>query len=700
MSTSTKVADLLVELGTEELPPTALTSLSNAFTQNIGSGLEDAGLQYLKDGVKSFATPRRLAVIVPQVETHQADKSVEKLGPAISAAYDKEGKPSKAATGFARSNGVTFEELVTSHTDKGERLCFRSVVNGQATAELLEDIINKALNQLPIPKRMRWGASRTEFVRPVHWAVVLLDEQIVKCKVLGITSGNQTFGHRFHAPDAITLDSPSEYESELLNTGQVIADFNQRRNVITKQVEQLAIKLGGNAVIEPDLLDEVTALVEKPVALGGDFDSKFLLVPQEALIYSMSEHQKYFHLIDDKGSLLPHFITVSNIASTDPEKIIRGNERVIQPRLADAAFFFDTDKKVSLTLLRNRLKTVVFQKQLGTVYEKSERIGILADSIANLINADQKAAKLAGELCKADLASDMVLEFDKMQGTAGGHYALNDGLSSDIADAIKTHYLPKFAGDEVPTSKIGCAVALADRLDTLTGIFGIGQIPSGSKDPFALRRASIGILQIILKNQLNIDVDPLIRQATELHSSIADKNKTVAQVLEYLFGRFAALYQDQGLPAEVFTAIKAKKISQPLDFDARVKAVAAFIQTSESEGLASANKRVRNILEKSEQKITIDSFDSSLLVEPAERTLADRITEQEKTTTPLFANGNYREGLLKLTELKDCIDTFFNQVMVNVEDEKLKNNRLALLLRLRILFLAVADISVLAIGKK
>ena len=694
-------ANCLIELGTEELPPTALKALSAAFEEGLLAGLRAADLNFNTDNVKSFATPRRLAILISDLDTQQPDKNIEKLGPAVAAAYDKEGKPSKAAEGFARSNGISFDDLVTIDTDKGERLGFRSVAKGKATAELLEGLIANSLDGLPIPKRMRWGASRAEFVRPVQWLVALLDSEPVNCTILGVPSGTQSFGHRFHAPAPITINNALTYEQQLLDEGHVIADFDKRRESIAKQVITLAEQVNGVAVIEDALLDEVTALVELPFALIGNFDSEFLSVPQEALIYSMSEHQKYFHIVDKAGNLLPNFITVSNINSIDPSKVVSGNERVIRPRLADAAFFFETDKKLSMASLRDRLKSIVFQKQLGTVYEKTERIGHLAEGLAASQNAaDAEAAKLAGQLCKADLASDMVLEFDKMQGTAGGYYALNEGLSDAVANAIKSHYLPKFAGDAVPQGNTACAVALADRLDTLTGIFGIGQEPSGSKDPFALRRASIGILQIILQNQLPLNIDEWVSRAVAQHSAIKDPEVTTARVVDYLFDRFAAVYQDQGLPVEVFAAVKANKVSSPLDFNARVQAVAAFIKTSESESLAGANKRVSNILEKSEAKVNASDFNAALLVEDAEIALAKAIEIKEAEVQPLFDQANYRDGLLKLTELRDSIDAFFDGVMVNAEDPTLKNNRLALLSRLRALFLHVADISLLAPQKR
>lgn len=694
-----KTEDLLIELGTEELPPTALIALSNAFTNGVTAGLRDARLSFDESSVASFATPRRLALFIANVECQQADQDIKKLGPAVAAAKDKEGNPSKAALGFAQSNGVAFDDLQEFESDKGPRLGLRFVEKGAATSTLLENIVSQTLDKLPIPKRMRWGSSRAEFVRPAHWLVILLGQNTVPAKILGLSADNKSFGHRFHAPESITIKQPSDYES-VLEKSDVIASFNKRREEIAKQVNSVASNLGGNAVLEPALLDEVTALVEKPVAIAGGFDKEFLSVPHEALIYSMSEHQKYFHVVDSSGKLMPHFITVSNIASKDPAQVASGNERVIRPRLADAAFFFETDKKLSLNNLRNRLKPIVFQQKLGTVYEKTERIAELAQVIATKIGADTTAAAKAGELCKADLASDMVLEFDKMQGVAGGYYARNEGLDENIAAAIQEHYLPKFAGDKVPSSPLASCVALADRLDTLTGIFGIGLEPSGSKDPFALRRASIGILQIILQNQISIDLEALIKTAVKLHASAIDNtDQTISKVKSYIFDRFTAFYQDQGVATEIIQAVRAVSTFDALDFDARIQAVSEFVKQPECEALAAANKRVSNILEKSDS-VDAKTFSSKQLVEDAEKTLAKEIEKKRKETSPQFAQGNYRDGLLALTTLKPAIDAFFDNVMVNADDENLKNNRLALLAGLREMFIQAADVALLVPAKK
>ena len=688
-------ADFLVELGTEELPPTTLKKLSTAFMQGMVDGLKRARLA-AGDDIRAFASPRRRAVLVPDLELQQADESIEKLGPAIAAAYDKEGKPSKAALGFARSNGVDFSALETVSTEKGERLCYRDMKKGLPTAELLGDIINQALAGLPIAKRMRWGSSRAEFVRPAQWLLMLLGENVVDAEVLGLRAGNTTRGHRFHSVDAIVINNPASYEQTLREQGSVIAGFEERRAIIEDQVNKVAEELGGKAVFENGLLDEVTALVELPTAIAGRFDEKFLAVPREALISSMSEHQKYFHVLDMNGELLPFFITVSNVRSEDYSTIISGNEKVIRPRLADAAFFFETDKKLSLDALRQRLENVVFQKDLGTVFDKTERIAQLAGTIAKAIDADVESARRAGELCKADLASDMVLEFDKMQGIAGSYYAQHAGLNSKISEAIGSHYLPKYAGDAVPTVLEACAVAIADRLDTITGIFGIGQEPTGSKDPFALRRAAISVIQIVLQNKLVLNIEELVAQAISQHIVITEVDKTASSVCNYIFDRFTALYQEQGVQTEVILAVRAVAKLDALDFDARLTAVNAFIQQKECEALAAANKRVSNILSKSDIDLDNLSFDETLLQEDAEKALALAMQAKKAETDNSFLSGNYQAGLLALTTLKPAIDDFFDNVMVNAESEQLKRNRLALLLALRNMFMQAADIALLA----
>ena len=687
----------LVELGTEELPPKALKNLSLSLEQSIADGLKAANITFSKTHV--FAAPRRLAVLIEELNEQQPDQAIEKLGPNISGAFDAEGKPTKAAEGFARSCGVEFSQLQRTQTDKGERLIFRSTQAGKLTIELLPAIVATALDQLPIPKRMRWGARRDEFVRPVHWLIMLFGKQIIDCEILGIKSGRETRGHRFHCNQAITLNHASEYQLTLENKAYVIADFNERRGHVRKQVELEGKKLNGTAVIDEDLLDEVTALVEWPVALSGSFEERFLKVPQEALISSMKGHQKYFHVVDTNRKLLPHFITVANIESKDPRKIIDGNERVIRPRLSDAAFFYETDLKISLASRREQLKTVVFQEKLGTVFDKTERVAKLAESIAEQISGDISFAKRAGQLSKADLVSNMVGEFDEMQGIAGAYYARHDGEPNEVAEAIREHYLPRFAGDELPHTKTGIAIALADRLDTLVGIFLIGQPPTGSKDPFGLRRAALGILRIIVERGLDLDLRSCISFASHLfpNAVMGAAPQNVRQtIFDYVIERFRAWYEDENISAEVFLAVSAKQLGAPLDIHQRVQAVHRFSQLPEAQALAAANKRVSNILAKQADANALPALCADLLQEDAEKKLADEVATLAAVVTPLFAQRKYREGLEKLASLRATVDAFFDNVMVMCDDEVVRNNRLALLSQLRNLFLEVADISLLA----
>lgn len=688
----------LVEIGTEELPPKALKTLSTHFADGIESGLRNAGLKFEK--IHTFAAPRRLAVLVENLELRQPDQQIEKLGPNVASAFGADGKPTKAAEGFARSNGVDFEQLQRVQTDKGERLVFRSNQEGRFAIDLLPAIVTTSLDKLPIPKRMRWGTKRAEFVRPVHWLVMLQGKQVIEAEILGIKAGRETRGHRFHANRSYALGNALDYQLTLENEAYVIADFNERRGKIRAQVEAAGKKLNGLAVIDEDLLDEVTGLVEWPVALAGKFEERFLAVPQEALVSSMKEHQKYFHVIDASGKLLPHFITVSNIESKDPAKVIDGNERVIRPRLSDAAFFYETDLKTPLAVRREKLKSVVFQEKLGTVYDKTERIAKLAAFIAGKIHGTHDSTKTdwarrAGELSKADLLSNMVGEFAEMQGVAGTYYARHDGEPNEIAEAIREHYLPRFAGDELPTTATGVAVALADRFDTIVGIFGIGQPPTGSKDPFALRRAALGILRLIVEKGFDLDLRECLAQAQANYPQLAGQPALVDTVLAYMIERFRAWYEDEKIPVEVFMAVTAKNLSRPLDINQRVQAVHRFAQLPEAQALAAANKRVSNILAKASVS-QLPTLNSALLSEGAERELGHQIGALAERTSPLFAQRKYREGLEQLASLRGAVDSFFDEVMVMVDDEAVRNNRLALLSQLRNLFLEVADISLLA----
>lgn len=689
----------LVEIGTEELPPKALKALYQSFAEGIEAGLCGAGLAFA--GLHAFGSPRRLAVLVEQLDARQPEQVIEKLGPNVANAYGDDGRPTKAAEGFARGCGIEFDQLERVQTDKGERLVFRSRQPGRDTLELLPQIVADALDKLPIPKRMRWGARRAEFVRPVHWIVMLFGNRIVDAEILGIKAGRETRGHRFHCDTRLTIDDPLGYQLLLEEQAHVVADFNERRGRVREQVEAAGRKLNGRAVIDEDLLDEVTGLVEWPVALAGNFEQRFLAVPQEALISSMKEHQKYFHVVDGGGKLLPHFITVSNIDSMDAAKVVDGNERVIRPRLSDAAFFFETDLKTPLEQFREHLKTVVFQEKLGTVFDKTARIAAVAQAIAAQIGGNAQWAAEAGALSKADLVSNMVGEFDEMQGIAGSYYARHAGKADEIAAALQEQYLPRFAGDELPHTKTGIAVALADRVDTLVGIFGIGQLPTGSKDPFALRRASLGVLRIIVERGLDLDLRQLLEIARDAYAApFADGARLVDDVLAYMLERFRAWYEEENIAAEVFLAVSAKNLSRPLDINQRVQAVHRFSQLAEAAALASANKRVSNILAKQAGAAALPALRDELLSEPAEQELARQVAAQQKVVQPLFAARKYREGLEQLAGLRGAVDAFFDAVMVMTDDEAVRNNRLALLSQLRNLFLEVADISLLAPAAK
>lgn len=683
--------DFLVEIGTEELPPKALKKLSEAFTSGIRNGLKELGIEAAD--IISYAAPRRLAVWIQQAPSRQEDQIVERKGPAVKAAFDAEGNPSKAAQGFARSCGVEVADLQRQETDKGAWLMFRSNQEGQQTATLLPEIVNKSLAGLPIPKRMRWGANEVEFVRPVHWVVMLAGTGVIEAEVLGIKTGRESYGHRFHAPQAINIASPSTYAGQLRDA-YVSAGFADRREMIREEVTTVATGLGGQAIMPEELLEEVSALVEWPVAIAGKFEEKFLDVPQEALIYTMQGDQKYFGLTDASGKLMPNFITISNIESKDPAKVSEGNERVIRPRFSDAAFFWEQDKKHTMESRREKLKSVVFQQKLGTVYEKSERVAKLAQYIAQRLNADETLAVRAAQIAKCDLVTDMVFEFTDLQGTMGRYYALHDGENAEVAQAMEEQYLPRYAGDDLPSTDTGRILALAERLDTLAGIFAIGQKPTGTKDPFALRRAALGVLRIMIEQELPLDLTDLLDTAMQnLAEQLGDKPDS-AEALAYILERLPAYYQDQGIGAELVESVAALSPTQPLDFDQRVKAVAAFRQLPASESLAAANKRISNILRKVDGAIP-ELVNAALLQEDAEKALAAAVSAQQDKVTPLFAAGDYEAALLSLAELREPVDQFFDDVMVMADDEALKNNRLALLNHLRGLFLRVADLSVL-----
>ena len=683
--------NFLVEIGTEELPPKALKTLATSFADNVEAELNQAGLTF--DKIEWFAAPRRLAVKVLNLATQQPSKEIEKRGPAVSAAFDAEGKPTKAAEGWARGCGITVEQAERIATDKGEWLVHRAKIEGQPTKNLLNGIVANALAKLPIPKPMRWADKTVQFIRPVHTVTLLLGDELIEGEILGVASARTIRGHRFLGEKEFEIQHADQYPQLLREKGSVVADFNERKAEILAKSQAKATALGGVADIEESLLEEVTSLVEYPNVLAAKFEERFLAVPAEALVYTMKGDQKYFPIYDKDGKLLPHFIFVSNINPEDPTAIIEGNEKVVRPRLTDAEFFFKTDLKQKLIDRLPRLETVLFQQQLGTLKDKTDRIEQLAGEIAKQIGADEAKAKRAGLLSKCDLMTNMVFEFTDTQGVMGMHYARHDGEDEEVAVALNEQYMPRFAGDELPKSLVASAVALADKFDTLTGIFGIGQAPKGSADPFALRRAALGALRIIVEKNLPLDLEDLVKKSTALFGDKLTNQNVVADVVDFMLGRFRAWYQDEGIAVDVIQAVLARRPTRPADFDARVRAVSHFRTLDSAEALAAANKRVANILAKAEGDI--GAIDVALCVEPAEQVLAQSVLSLAKEVQPLIAQGEYTAVLDKLAGLRQPVDNFFDNVMVNAEDAKLRQNRLAILNTLQGLFLQVADISLL-----
>lgn len=684
------VANVLIELGTEELPPKALLALRDAFIDEVVQQLNDAGFAHGE--VERFAAPRRLAFRINQLALRQPDRELEKRGPAVQAAFDKDGKPTRALEGFAKSAGVEIDQLERLSTDKGEWLVAKTLQKGQALEAVLQGYLEQAIHKLPIPKRMHWGRSRVQFVRPVHWLVALQDNKIIPIGLLGLTSDRLTRGHRFHHPDQISLSHANDYESVLETTGKVMPVFEKRRELIAKRSIELAEKEGGNIRMLPSLLDEVTSLVEWPVPLVAHFEERFLRVPQEALIATMESDQKYFAVMDANGKLKNAFVFVSNIESKDPAQVIAGNEKVVRPRLSDAEFFYDVDCKKTLAQHAEPLAKVVFQQQLGTVAEKSERVAKLAAFISAQLGGDKALVEQAGVLAKADLTTGMVGEFDNMQGVMGRYLALNEGLSPELAQAIEEQYLPRFSGDALPSSKTGQALALADKLFTLMGIFGIGQKPTGDKDPFALRRQALGVLRIIIECQLPLSLKQLVDEAAKLLADRIEAN-AANDVLEFLAGRYRNHYQEQGFSTQLIQAVAAVHPELPLDLDYRLRALANFAQQPACAALAAANKRVANILAKQDGAIS-EQIDVSLLQEPAEKDLA-QVLSQQQSLGGRADEASYLTQLNKLADLREPVDAFFEQVMVNADDAALRANRLAILAKLRSLFMEVADISLL-----
>ena len=682
--------DLLIELGTEELPPRALKELSDAFTQGIVDGLTQAGFEIGE--VQSYATPRRLAVLIKDMPASQPDRDIERKGPNLKAAYDADGNPTKAVEGFARSCGVSVDDLEQEETDKGTWLVFKAKEEGKPVSELLQKIIEQSLAKLPIPKRMRWGDSDAEFVRPVHWLVLLHGSDVIDAEIFGVKSSRETFGHRFHANGLLSLHDASSYAEQLRSDAFVLADMEERKNVIREQVKKEAADLGGQVVVDEDLLQEVAGLVEWPVAVVGDFDAEFLDVPSEALIKTMQDNQKYFAVLDNDGNIKPHFITISNIDSKTPEKVKAGNERVIRPRFADAAFFWNQDKKQPLDAFLLRLDQVVFQAKLGTLGEKCQRVAKLSESIAKQLAAEVEPASRAALLSKCDLMSDMVGEFPSLQGVMGRYYAIASGEDDAVATAIEEQYLPRHASDDLPATAAGQIVAISDRIDTLVGIFAIGQKPTGVKDPYALRRASIAVLRILIECQLDLDLEILIAEAAKLLSDKVDAEKAKTEVFDFMLERLRAYYLDRDVLVDVFDAVSALRPSRPLDFDKRIKAVSAFRALAEAESLAAANKRVGNILKRSATEVA-GTVNVSLFEEEAEKTLYGELSSLKADVESLFDEGDYEQALRRLSSLREPVDAFFDSVMVMADDEVIKNNRIALLAQMSALFMRAADLS-------
>ncbi|MDY0972186.1 glycine--tRNA ligase subunit beta [Siccibacter turicensis] len=682
----------LVEIGTEELPPKALRSLAESFAANVTAELDAAGLAHGE--VKWFAAPRRLALKIANLAASQPDREVEKRGPAVSAAFDASGNPSKAAEGWARGCGITVDQADRLVTDKGEWLVYRAHVKGESAQALLPNMIATSLAKLPIPKLMRWGASDVQFVRPVHTVTLLLGDELIPATILGIESARVIRGHRFMGEPEFTIDNADQYPQILLERGKVLADYDARKAKIKEDAEAAARQIGGNADLSDSLLEEVTSLVEWPVVLTAKFEEKFLAVPAEALVYTMKGDQKYFPVYGNDGKLLPNFIFVANIESKDPIQIISGNEKVVRPRLADAEFFFNSDRKKRLEDHLPRLETVLFQKELGTLRDKTDRIQTLSGWIAGQTGADVNHATRAGLLSKCDLMTNMVFEFTDTQGVMGMHYARHDGEAEDVAVALNEQYQPRFAGDALPSNPVACAVAIADKMDTLAGIFGIGQHPKGDKDPFALRRAALGVLRIIVEKNLPLDLQTLTEEAVRLYGSKLTNANVVDDVIDFMLGRFRAWYQEEGYTVDTIQAVLARRPTRPADFDARMKAVSHFRTLDEAAALAAANKRVSNILAKSDETLN-ESVQAAVLKDDAEIRLAMQVSVMRDKLQPLFAEGRYQDALIELASLREPVDEFFEKVMVNAEDREVRINRLTLLAKLRELFLQVADISIL-----
>jgi glycyl-tRNA synthetase beta chain len=693
-----KTRDFLVEIGTEELPPKALRSLMEAFGKSLEAGIDEVRLE--RGNVHAWASPRRLAVLVEDLGIAQGDRKVEQKGPPVSVAFDDDGQPKPAATAFAEKCGIAIDDLERVATDKGEWLVFNTIEEGRPATELMPEVIERVLASLPIPRRMRWGAGDAEFVRPVHWVVLLHGKDVVDATIMGIRTGRESRGHRYHSSGPIEIDKPGKYLEALEKQGYVIADFERRRDLVRDGATEAAERVGGNIVDGESLYDEVAALVEWPVPIVGAFDDEYLDLPREVVVSTLTGHQRYFPVADDAGGLLPYFVTVANLESKDPEQVIEGNERVIRPRLADAAFFWNSDRKTSLAARQEALRDVVYQRGLGSLFDKGQRVARLASWLAQALDADAGTVERAASLAKCDLLTGMVGEFPDLQGTMGRYYARSDGEPDTVADAIAEQYQPRFAGDELPASQAGQILAIADKLDTLAGVFSIGKKPSGNRDPFGLRRAALGIVRILVECGIDADLKAMIAHAVEQQP----KGKTEAEALARdLYGfitdrlRRYFLDRDAGLRTETFEAVIAREPASLVDFDRRLAAVQTFARLDQAESLAAANKRIANILRKAGDPEGL-GVKKKLLELDAEKSLHNALLNAREKVVPMLEHRRYAEILNELADLRDPVDRFFDDVMVMADDEAVRDNRLALLVELRALFLDVADISRLSIG--
>lgn len=685
-------ADLLFEIAVEELPAGSLLSMAGHLAEHLQKELAGAGFVAAGGQVKQFATPRRLAVLVSDVKGRQEDQAVEKRGPAVAAAFDDDGNPTKAVQGFARSCGVEPSELERIETPKGEWLIFRSMAEGQSLAAFLAPVLNNIIKQMPSPRRMRWSDGEVEFLRPVRGATLLHGSNVFSLEVLGTTTGNTVAGHRFHAPGPFTLNQASEYEDVLSQKGRVIADFDSRRQRVVEMVEQCAASAGASVVMDPALVDEVTALVEWPVAVSGAYDEHFLELPKEALIQTMEENQKYFALVDKTGKLKPGFITVSNIESSNSETVVSGNERVIRPRFADTLFFWEKDSAQKLASRTEMLEKVLFQEKLGSLLDKTIRLESISEYIAGQFGADPVQAKRAAHLSKCDLVTDTVGELAKMQGIAGCYMAATDGEPKEVCTALREQYYPIKAGGALPETTLGRVLAIADKTDTLVGIFGIGEKPSGAKDPFALRRSAIGLLRMLVESEQSLDLQALFAHAASTFGSRLNADNDSSETVTFVMERLRSYYQERGEPHDVIDAVMAKGVTDPWDFHRRVQAIGSFRKTDAAESLAAANKRIQNILKKVEGTVP-DALADDQLTEAAEKTLAANLRDVTAELVPKFEQGDYMNAMASTAKLRDSVDDFFDSVMVMVDDEKLRNNRLALLKQVGELCSRTADLS-------